>query len=118
MDDFTTVASLVAIGVHLTAIFKYASAGDARSVLAAILPMVALFVVLLLAAEADAFADVVIPGIDTPIGALDVASLALVSLAGGSLGSEVLYNWRKAVDNADSAQEPKIGETTFVDHGH
>lgn len=118
MDDFATAASLVAIGVHLTSILKYASAGDVRSVAAAILPMVGLFVVLLIAAEADATADVVIPGIEQAIGNLDVASLLLVSLAGGSLGSQVLYNGRKAIDNADSAQEPKIGETSFVDHGH
>lgn len=116
MDDLTTIAALLAIGAHLTALFKYASAGDGRSVLAGVLPMVAIFVVLLLGAEADAFADVVVPGLDTPIGGLDVASLALVALASGSLSSEVLYNWRKAVDGSDSAAEPKIGETSFTDH--
>src|SRR5687767_825981 len=109
MDDFATWASIIAIGVHITAIIKYASAGDVRSVVAAVIPMAALFVVLLLAGEADATAGVVVPGLNTPIGDLDVASLALVSLAGGSLGSELLYNGRKAIDNSDSAEEPKLG---------
>jgi hypothetical protein len=118
MDDFATWASIIAIGVHITSLIKYASAGDGRSVVTAIIPMAALFVVLLLAGEADATAGVVVPGLDTPLGDLDVASLLLVALAGGSLGSQVLYNGRKAIDNGDSAEEPKLGETSFIDHGH
>lgn len=113
MDDFATFASLVAIAAHVTALVKYASAGDGRSVLTGVIPMATLFVVLLLAGEADAAAGVVIPGIDTPIGSLDVASLALVSIAGGSVASKV-YDFQRAHDNSDSAKEPQLGETGFT----
>jgi hypothetical protein len=108
MEEFVTFASLVAIAMHVTSLIKYGTAGQFRELLTGVLPIAGLFVVLLLGAEADATAGIVIPGLEQVLGDLDVASLLLVAVAGGSGGAQV-FNFRKAVDNTDSAVEPALG---------
>jgi hypothetical protein len=108
MEEFVTFTALVAIATHVTSLVKYLSAGQVREFVTGLVPVVGLFLVLLLGAEADATAGIVVPGLSAPLGALDVASLLLVSLAGGS-GGATLFNFRRAVDNHDSAVEPPLG---------
>jgi hypothetical protein len=108
MVEFVTFAALVAIATHVTSIAKYASAGDGKATLESLLPIVGLFVVLLVGAQADATAGVVVPGLTTPLGDLDVFSLVVVALAGGSGGAQ-LYNFRRAIDQHDTAIEPPLG---------
>lgn len=108
MEEFVTFAALVAIATHVTSLIKYATAGQFRDTVTGVIPIVGLFIVLVLGAQADATADIVIPGLATPLGLLDVASLALVALAGGSGGAQV-FNYRMAVDNTASSVEPPLG---------
>lgn len=108
MEEFVTFAALVAIATHVTSVIKYATAWQWRSVTEAMLPIAGLFVVLMLGAAADATAGIVIPGMAVPLGNLDVPSLMLAALAGGSGGATV-YNFRRAVDNHDTSVEPPLG---------
>lgn len=108
MEGFTTFAALVVIAGHLTALIKYLSAGQFREAVTGLVPIVGLGLVLLVAADANAMAGVVIPGLDTPLRDLDVGSLILVAIAGGS-GAAQLFNWRKATDNTTSSAEPPLG---------
>lgn len=108
MEEFVTFAALVAIATHVTSVIKYASAAQGKAVLEALLPIIGLFVVLVLGAQADATAGIVIPGLTTPLGDLDIASLLLAALAGGSGGAQV-YNFRKAIDSSTTTVEPPLG---------
>jgi hypothetical protein len=113
MEEFLTFTGLAALGVQVTAIIKYLSAGQGRSALTAVLPWAGLFVVLLLAAQADATAGLVVPGLaDVTLGAADVASLALIAMTVGSSGSVAFVNFRKAIDGGDTAVEPRLGGGT------
>jgi hypothetical protein len=108
MDEFATIAGLVAIASHLTSLTKYLSAGQVREFLTGLVPIAVLFAVLLLGAVADATSALSIPGVEGTLGKLDVASLALVALAGGS-GAAQLFNYRMAVDSSTSSAEPPLG---------
>ena len=109
MDDLLTFAGLAALGVQVTSIIKFLTAGQGRQALTAVLPWLGLFVVLLLGGQADATAGLVVPGLDVTLGHLDVASLAIVAATVGSSGSVAFVNFRKAIDGNDSAAEPPLG---------
>jgi hypothetical protein len=59
------------------------------------------------ASEAELTEAYVLPGTTQPLGAFDGWSLLLVGLMAGSTGS-VLWDFRKAFDNTDSAAEPSL----------
>lgn len=108
MDDLLTFAGLAALGVQVTAIIKYLSNAQVRQAVTAVLPWLGLFVVLILAGQADATSAIAVPGLDTTLGALDIASAALVAMSVGSAGSVALVDFRKAVDSSDTAAQPGL----------
>lgn len=63
--------------------------------------------VLFLAGQADVASDLVIPGLDGPLGDLDFASYVVLGLIAGSTGS-VAYDFTKAVDNTNTTVEPSL----------
>lgn len=110
MEEFLTFAGLAALGVQVTSIIRYLSAGQGRSALTAVLPWLGLFVVLLLGAQADATADLAVPGlVDSRLGSLDVASLFLVAATVGSAGSVAFVRFPRAIDVHETVAEPQLG---------
>lgn len=107
MEDIATLAALSALALKVTSLLKYLTASHFREAVTTLIPWGAAFVVLLLGAEADATAAIVIPGLSQTLGTLDVASLLLVATAIGSTGS-VAFDFRKAIDGTDSAREPAL----------
>lgn len=60
-----------------------------------------------LASMAEVTETFVVPGTTQPLGDLDFWSLLIVGLMAGSGGS-VVYDFRKAIDNTDTAAEPAL----------
>lgn len=64
-------------------------------------------VLVALAAHAQVTETLVLPGVSTPMGKLDGASIVLVGLLASSLASS-LVDVKAAVDNTDSAAKPPL----------
>lgn len=64
-----------------------------------------------LAAHASVTENFALPGFTEPLGSLDWGSLALFAWVLGSTGS-FAYDWKRAVDDSDSAAEPKLLSNT------
>jgi hypothetical protein len=111
MEDFATLAALAALALKLTSIVKYLTAGMFREATTTVVPWVAAFAVLALASQADATAALVLPGMKTMLGDMDMPSLLLAAPVLGSTAS-VVFDFKKAIDGSDSAQEPKLGGGT------
>lgn len=108
MDDFATLAALAALAYKLTSLVKYITAGMFKDAATTVTPWVAAFVVLLVAAQADATAAIVLPGLHSTLGSMDVASLLIAAPALGA-SANVINDFRSAVDNTDTAVEPRLG---------
>jgi hypothetical protein len=108
MEDFATLAALAALVLKVTSLIKYLTAGMIREAVTTLVPWVAAFGVLVLAGQADATAALVLPGMKTVIGDMDIASLLLAAPVLGASAS-VVFDFKKAIDGTDSAAEPKLG---------
>lgn len=108
MEDVTTLAALAALAFKVTSLAKFIVAGQFRQAITTLIPWAAAFGVLLLGAQADATAAMVLPGFSQTLGHLDVASLFLAATALGSTAS-VVYDFKSAIDNHDTAVEPPLG---------
>jgi hypothetical protein len=98
-----TVATLIALVIKVVSVVK-AIGKDTNLVLTQALTWVVGAVILSLAATADLTAGLTpIEGGPT-LGELDMASIVLIGLAWASTAS-VVYDWKKARDNSDSAHE-------------
>jgi len=104
-----TLASLVAVIYAVTNFLKnIANIGDKASknaVLTQVIVWVSAFGVLLLAAQAGIAADIQIA--NSVLSQLDVASIGLLSLGMGSIGTYA-YDFLKAKDNTQSAATPSM----------
>jgi len=109
MEDIATVAALAALASQITSLLKFLTGGEPKRALTTVIPWVAAFGVLLIGAQADATAGIVFPGIDSPLGDLDVASLLLVSTTIGAVGG-FAHKAVTAVDNSTSTAEPALGD--------
>lgn len=107
MDDFATLAALAALAYKVTSLLKYATSGQVRSAVTTVVPWAAGFLVLLVGAQADATAAIMLPGLREPLGQLDVWSLMLAGTTIGAVGSAG-YDLKSAVDNTDTAVEPPL----------
>lgn len=105
MEVFTA-ATLAALVVKITSVLKYLSAGQFREALTQVVPWVAGILVAIVAANADVASGIVIWG-DMALGQLDGWSQVLAGVALGSGGS-LVYDFKKAVDNSDTAAEPPL----------
>lgn len=108
MDDFATLAGLVAVATQATTLVKYLAAREAAKAVQVMIPWVVVFAVLALGAQADQFQGLALPGLDVVLGVADMATLLLYSVAVGSTGG-LTYKTLTAVDNGDSAREPSLG---------
>lgn len=68
-------------------------------------------VAIFLATRASITAELVVPGLVEPLGTLDGSSIVLLGFILGSTGS-FAFDIKKAIDNGDSAAEPKLLGTT------
>jgi hypothetical protein len=109
MGDFTTAAFLAALALKITSLLKYLSAGQFRQAGTTVVPWVGAFLVLLMGAQADATAHIMLPGLTTELGSVDIMSLLLASTALGAAGS-VVYDVKSAIDASDTtSKEPPLG---------
>jgi hypothetical protein len=108
MEDFTTWAALAALAIKVTSLIKYMLTGQVRQSATTVVPWLAAFAVLMLGSQADATSAIMLPGLNVALGHADIASLMLAATALGSTGS-VVHDFTKAVDNTQSAAEPKLG---------
>jgi hypothetical protein len=76
----------------------------------------AAFGMLLLAGEASVTEGLIVPGLSEPLGELDFPSFVVLGLIAGSTGS-VVYDFKKAIDNTDSAGEPALFKNDVPDGG-
>lgn len=106
MEALTLVA-LAALAWKITSLVKYATAGEAKQAFETLLPWVAGFLILLVAAQADVAEDIVVFG-DRTLGSLDVFSLILAGASLGATGSAG-YDVKSALDNTDTSKEPPLG---------
>ncbi len=109
MEDFTSLIALAALAVKITSLLKYLTAGQVRSAATTVVPWLAAFAVLALAAQADATAAMTLPGMNMPLADVDIASLMLASTALGATGS-LVYDISTRLDNTDdTSKEPPLG---------
>lgn len=108
MEEIGPLVMLAAVATQVTTMLKNLTAGDVRAALTGLVPWVVAAVVLVWGANASYTSDFVLPGLSAPLGDLDVASLLLAAAAVGSSGG-LLYSFRTAFDNTDSAAEPALG---------
>lgn len=99
------LAALVALGMKVVSLLKFLRSGWTDDAFTQVVTWVVGVVIVFLAAEADITQDVALYG--TTLGAANVASKILIGMSLLSIGS-VLYDFRKARDNTDSAIEPNL----------
>jgi len=106
MEVFTA-ASLAALVWKFISVIKMITGRDLMGVVTQALTWAAGVIAVMLAAQADVSASLAVFG-DQVLGSLDGWSQVLAGIALASSAS-VAYDYKKAVDNTDSASEPKLG---------
>lgn len=110
MEQVATLAALAAVASQITSLFKFLTGGEPMRAVTTVVPWVAAFVVLLLGAQADVTAGLTFPGVDAPLGDLDIASLLFVSTTVGAVGG-AFHKTVTAVDDSTSTAEPSLGSS-------
>lgn len=105
MIEFVPLVALALLGSQVVAFIKFIVAGDKNGIVTTLTVWVASVVVLLAFANSK-FAGAIPVG-DYTLDTLDTWSTILVGLCVGGTGSG-LYNFRKAIDNTDTAKEPNL----------
>lgn len=106
--EIVTVAGLTALVLKLVDVAKQLTAGATRPAITQAIAWAIGTAVAVLAAEADITAGMSLAEGMPPLGAMDLASLTLVGFSLGSAGG-VVVDFKKAVDNTDSAAVPPLG---------
>lgn len=106
MEVFTA-ASLAALVWKFISVFKDLTGGRPRGAMTQAITWLAGIAAVALAAQADVAENMVVFG-TMRLGELDAYSLILAGIALGSTAS-VSYDIKKAVDQTDSAVEPRLG---------
>lgn len=104
MEVFT-LAALAALVIKITGVAKYVRAGDVGNLISQVFVWVVGIGAAFLAASSNAMSKIEING--ATLGSLNAASVILFGLALSSAAS-VIYDFRKAADNTDSAAEPPL----------
>lgn len=104
--DFAPLLAALALMVKLVDFAKFLRARDANAIVTQLAVWVAGVAVTLLLAASD-FAAAVEIGDGLSLAKLNAASLALIGLTISSTGS-VVYDFKKAADNTDSATVPSL----------
>jgi len=101
------IAALLAFAAKLTDLAKFLRAKDWNASGTQIVTWAAGFGTLALGAASSVTEGIAIPGLGVPIGDLDIWSMILLGASGTSLFS-VAYDFKKAIDNTDSANTPAL----------
>lgn len=104
--DVITLAALAALAIKIVSVIK-AVGKDNNLVVTQVLTWVVGIGVLFLAAEAELTEHLHLFAGAAELGKLDPPSLILAGLQLSSLGS-FAYDVRKAIDNGDTAREPRL----------
>lgn len=107
MESVIMFAGLAFAINKTVSVIKALFARDANTVVTQAVVWVVGFVGLLLASKAAVTEGFALPGFTEPLGSLDVASVGLLAWILGATGS-FAYDLRKAIDNTDSAVEPRL----------
>jgi Family of unknown function (DUF5699) len=102
-----TLTTLAALAVKVTSVLRYAAAGQIRDVITQLIPWTAGILLFFLAGAAAVAAPLTLWG-DVPLGDMDVWSKVLAGLALGSGGSVAFHDAFKAIDQTQSAAEPRL----------
>lgn len=111
-----TLATLGAVAVKLTSVAKYLTAGQVREALTQALPWTIAAGTLWVGAQAAVTEHLAVWG-GQSLGAMDGWSLLLAGISLGSSGS-LVYDFKKARDNSDTATEPPLGGGRLDRHEH
>jgi hypothetical protein len=106
MEVFTA-ATLVTLIAKVTSVLKYLTASEWREAATQAATWIAGIAVVWVASQASATQAFTIWG-EITLGSLDIWSVILAGVALAS-GASVVYDFKKARDNTDSAAEPKLG---------
>jgi hypothetical protein len=110
MDQVALLLALAFAADKVVSVLKGLAAKDWNLALTQILVWVIAFGVVCLAGAAEVTETYVPPGLNIALGDLDFWSLLLLGIVVGSTGS-IVFDFRKAIDSTDSAQEPKLFHT-------
>jgi hypothetical protein len=111
MEPLLLLLGLAFAANKIVSVIKSLASPDKNTALTQLLVWVIGLFVLILAGNASVTEHLVVPGLSEPLGDLDFASYVIVTLITGSSGS-VVYDFKKALDNTDSAGEPRLLEPT------
>lgn len=107
MEFAAFISAVVALPLKAASVVKYLSARDLRAAVTQLVVWGASIGLAFLLRASD-FGDAIRIGA-APLSHLNDASLVLVGFAFGSTAS-VVYDFKKARDNSDSAAEPSLGQ--------
>lgn len=108
MEQVATVAALAALASQLTTLVKFLTAREWTRAVTTVTPWVTAFGALVLGAQADATADIVLPGFIASLGDLDMASLVYAAVTIGAAGG-LAHKALVSLDASQSAAEPALG---------
>ena len=107
MEPLLLLLALAFAANKIVSVIKSLASPDKNAALTQLLVWVVGLVVLILAGNASVTEHLVVPGLSDPLGDLDFPSYLVLALISGSTGS-VIYDFKKAIDNGDSAAEPRL----------
>lgn len=107
MEQALSLLILGALATKIIDFVKYVRNKDWNAAITQAATWVAGVVVIMLAANANAFEVLVLPGMADPLGSLNVWSLILIGLTLTSFIS-FAYDFKKAIDGTDSAKAPPL----------
>lgn len=107
MEAVAILAGLAFAGNKTVSVIKGATAKDWKFVFTQVLVWVVMFGVIVLAAHAQITEDLVVPALGIALGSVDFASQFMLAWILGSSGS-VVWDFKKAIDQTDSAREPTL----------
>ena len=107
MEQAVALLAIALLANKIIELLKYLTNKEYKSAATLLSLFGAGYAALTLAAHAKVTEAIVIPGTLTPLGMLDWASLLLLGLMITATGSTA-YDFKKALDQTDSAAQPKL----------
>lgn len=110
MGDFVPLAAAIALAWKLVDFVKFVRARDTNGIVTQLAVWVAGVVVVFLLAATD-FADGIAIG-DKALGSMNAASLLFIGLGFVGSSASVIYDFKRARDNTDTAATPMLVPTS------
>ena len=105
--DLTPLVALALLASQLTSIVRFLQGHQFDRAVNAVLPWATALGALLLGAQAEATSSLVLPGLDQPLGDLDLFSLLYAAVVVGSTGG-AFHKVVVGLDSSQSAAEPPL----------